>query len=307
MMDKASTEMRVALGQKLREHRQRMGLSLEVLAGRVGVTKGYLSLIENARVPSPPSDRVLVALEKALGVLDDSLSLAGAWAATPGAVREEVGRLREHAALSHKVLRSLAFEQASSAEGSSGKAIDLDALYRAGVLGDAEHLKEDGVRPVPDGSEAACEPASIAEQGVDLMRLAEVMGQRVPLINRVPAGYPAGFTDLDFPARVADEYVHCPEVKDRDAFAARVVGDSMEPAYREGDVVVFSPEADVVDGCDCFVRLEPDHETTFKRVFFEEGGAVVRLEALNPKYSDRRVEREMVAGLYRAVWRMSRL
>jgi hypothetical protein len=76
---------------------------------------------------------------------------------------------------------------------------------------------------------------------------------------------------LDYPLNVADEYVACPELEDAQAFAARVVGDSMGPTYREGDVVVFSPAAAVTDGCDCFVRLEPDHETTFKRVFFEGG------------------------------------
>lgn len=44
----------------------------------------------------------------------------------------------------------------------------------------------------------------------------------------------------------------------------------MLPDYREGDVVVFSPARAVASGSDCFVRLEPDHESTFKRVFFEE-------------------------------------
>ena len=130
----------------------------------------------------------------------------------------------------------------------------------------------------------------------------------VPLINKVAAGYPTGFTDLDYPASVADQYVPAPNVSDPDAFAATVAGDSMLPGYAEGDIVVFSPLADVKAGSDCFVRIEPDHETTFKRVFFEPGAGgreMIRLQPLNPAFPPRVLPREQVAGLYRAVWRMS--
>ncbi|MDX2145925.1 MAG: S24 family peptidase [Planctomycetota bacterium] len=126
----------------------------------------------------------------------------------------------------------------------------------------------------------------------------------VPLINSVAAGYPREFTDLGYPARSAGEYVRCPEVSDPDAFAARVVGDSMSPEYREGDIVVFSPARLIKSGMDCFARLEPDQETTFKRVYFdtdEAGGVLIRLQPLNNRYPPKVVPREGVAGLYAAV------
>ena len=94
----------------------------------------------------------------------------------------------------------------------------------------------------------------------------------VPVVNSVQAGYPREFTDLGYPARVADDYVAVPGITDPDAFAARVVGDSMEPAYIEGDIVIFSPLVDATDGTDCFVRLVRDDETTFKRVFVDFSG-----------------------------------
>ena len=135
----------------------------------------------------------------------------------------------------------------------------------------------------------------------------------VPLINKVTAGYPRGFTDLDYPARASDDAVIVPGysglhgANDPDAFAATVCGDSMTPGYHAGDIVVFSPLADVIDGSDCFARLEPDHECTFKRVFFDEQASRIRLEPLNPGYPTRTIDREQVAGLFRAVWRISRL
>ena len=123
-------------------------------------------------------------------------------------------------------------------------------------------------------------------------------------MNSVAAGYPREFTDLGYPARVADEYVRVPGLTDPDAFACRVVGDSMLPEYREGDIVVFSPAKKIESGRDCLARLEPDHETTFKRVYLEKDGRgreLIRLQPLNPAYAPRTVDREQVAGLFAAV------
>jgi SOS-response transcriptional repressor LexA len=81
----------------------------------------------------------------------------------------------------------------------------------------------------------------------------------------------------------------------------------MTPDYREGDIVVFSPARPVKSGMDCFARIEPDHESTFKRVFIEPGTGVeagrelIRLQPLNPRYAARTLPREQVAGLYAAV------
>ncbi|MEN0020687.1 MAG: hypothetical protein AAF747_07385 [Planctomycetota bacterium] len=51
------------------------------------------------------------------------------------------------------------------------------------------------------------------------------------------------------------------------------------------------------------MRLEPDSDTTFKRVFFEgeEGAERIRLQPLNPEFPPKLVDREQVAGLYAAV------
>jgi SOS-response transcriptional repressor LexA len=78
----------------------------------------------------------------------------------------------------------------------------------------------------------------------------------------------------------------------------------MLPDYREGDVVVFSPARPVKSGMDCFARIEPDHESTFKRVYIEAdaaGAEMIRLQPLNPAYASRTLARELVAGLYAAV------
>jgi phage repressor protein C with HTH and peptisase S24 domain/DNA-binding XRE family transcriptional regulator len=129
----------------------------------------------------------------------------------------------------------------------------------------------------------------------------------IPVVNNVAAGYPTEFTDLDYPAAVADEYIACPDVNDPDAFAARVVGDSMEPDYREGDIVVFAPQLPTPSGTDCFVRLERDNQTTFKRIYIEEDGRTIRLQPLNNAYTPQFIDREAIGGMYAASYVLRRV
>ncbi|MCX5634214.1 MAG: S24 family peptidase, partial [Phycisphaerae bacterium] len=74
----------------------------------------------------------------------------------------------------------------------------------------------------------------------------------------------------------------------------------------EGDIVIFSPGAEVRSGDDCFIRLSTPHETTFKRVFFEPQDNI-RLQPRNDKYAPLIVEGSRINGLYRAVIKYERL
>jgi len=131
-------------------------------------------------------------------------------------------------------------------------------------------------------------------------------GVVVPVINSVAAGYPHHFTDLDYPPGMADEYIRCPDMHDPQAFAARVVGDSMEPEYREGDIVVFSPNAVARSGDDCFVRLEGDEGTTFKRVYQDEE-QTTRLQPLNRNYPAQTYPRQQLTGVWPALFKIQRI
>ena len=270
------------VGTTIRERRQKLGLTVTALAEAVGTSKSYLSMIENDRVEGSPSRDVLARLERALNIAPGELVRLGDWQSTPAGVKREVEQLREQAERGAALAKWL--RESTGRRAGGGR--NLDRLFRTGEL----RKRIDSA--LPDGGLETDQPLPVHYQ--------------VPLINKVAAGYPTDFTDLDHPARVADQYVGCPEVDDPQAFAARVVGESMLPDYAEGDIVVFSPAAAVESGDDCFVRLEPDHECTFKRVFFEEADRI-RLQPLNPRFASRTVPRESVAGLYRAVWRLARL
>ncbi len=258
------------IGSIIRDRRLAIGMSLGALADHANVAKGYLSQIETGARQKPPSDPILRRIEEALGFEPQELAKVAAWHRMPTDVRTEVTEQR-------RVVRRLReiMERGRN---------DLDALHSSGEL---RRLVE---RIDPRGTGVSVQPA--------------LLPREVPLINFVTAGQPSEFTDLGYPARVADDYVRVPDLADPDAFAARIVGDSMQPEYHDGDVVVFSPAAPVRSGVDCFARLEPDQETTFKRVYFEageDGSELIRLQPLNACYPPRTVPRERVAGLYRAV------
>ena len=271
---------RPGVGELIRARRKALGLSVAALAEQVGCAQPYLSMVENGQ-RGAPREPLLRALELTLGLRSNTLINAARWARAPGEIKRDITVLRTALHTTERGVQTLLDRIRRQG---------IDAVYRSGEL--AALIER--IDPEGGGAEVSAVRSS----------LDRVLPLEVPLINKVTAGYPADFTDLGYPARVADEYVRCPDLHDPDAFAARVVGNSMEPDYREGDIVVFSPARDVRNGADCFVRLEPDHESTFKRVYFEQdhdGAELIRIQPINNAYAPRTVPREQVAGLYAAV------
>jgi transcriptional regulator with XRE-family HTH domain len=86
-----------ALGPKLRRQRRRLGLTLDELAGRTGISKPYLSLIETGRVPNPPSDEKLRRLEQSLGFTPGELVTQAHLQRTPRDVRAVLTKLLQNA------------------------------------------------------------------------------------------------------------------------------------------------------------------------------------------------------------------
>jgi len=267
----------LSFGAKLRRRRREVGMTLEEVAGRIGCRKGYLSMIETGRRP-PPGENIMVQLESVLGYSRGELAEVAYWESASPIVRE-------------RVLRRV------NGGGGGGQKMELNGLKLPGFARDLDEMLKNGLL------------RQLAEKRAGNVDGPLPLTTRIPIVNKVAAGYPTHFTDLDYPARFADDYAFLPgELGDEDAFAARVVGDSMEPMYHEGDVVVFSPASGTPSGSDCFVRLEPEHDTTFKRIYFEgEDGGRIRLHPLNSEYPERVVAREEVAGMYAAVFVLRRV
>ena len=131
----------------------------------------------------------------------------------------------------------------------------------------------------------------------------------VPIINGISASRFVEKTNLDYPPGFADRYVPAP-TDDPDAFAMVVDGDCMEPEYRRGELVIFSPlevqRYGPQSGKDYAIQLDGQaaHESSFKRLFTDrENMSVFYFRCINPKYkTNERVLRERVIRLARAIW-----
>ena len=258
----------MSLGEIIRRRREQLGLTQERLAAAAGISKPYLSHIETGKARTPPPTGSC-AMEKALDLERGSLMRLAHLARTPSDVLAERELLEAEVTRLRGVLRELI---RGRGKGTRGLSI---------------------ARLIPSPKAAGNTVAISA-------------GRIVPVINRVSAGYPEQFTDLDYPPSVADEYIRCVDVHDGQAFAARVVGDSMEPNYHEGDVVVFSPNTPARNGDDCFVRFADEGGTTFKR-FYRDDDATIRLQPLNNKYPAEVYDRRKIDGLWPAVLRIERV
>jgi SOS-response transcriptional repressor LexA len=112
----------------------------------------------------------------------------------------------------------------------------------------------------------------------------------VPIINKAPAGAPVEYEEFGIDSGVGYEYVPRSEAtEDHDIlFAVIVIGDSMSPAYCDGDLVIFRPvrpDEQLPDGSPVFVRFtaERDHTCTFKNLFRRDDGQL-ELHPENPVY-----------------------
>ena len=258
----------MSLGQIIRKKREQLNLTLDDVSARIGFSKPYLSTIETGKVKNPPSDELLIKLERMLNFESGLLIHIAHMERLPSDIRQEYESTDAENKKWRKFIKNLVNQKA-----------DISKLNE--LLVDSELGIEKDVSPL-------------------------AAGRLVPVINKVSAGYPTDFNDLDYPVGMADDYVRCPDLHDPNAFAVRIVGDSMEPKFNQEDIVVFSPAAEVRNGDDCFVRFAMPHETSFKRVFFEADNKI-RLQPRNESYSPMIVESERINGIYRAVIRYEKL
>jgi phage repressor protein C with HTH and peptisase S24 domain len=258
----------MSLGQIIREKREQLNLTLDEVSNRVGFSKPYLSTIETCKVKNPPSDELLKKLERVLKFKRGMLLHIAHVEGLPADVRQEY--------------------ESAEAENQKWRRLAKNVVSKKAKTTQLKRFLTQSKKKVDKGGSVLAP------------------GRLVPVINKVSAGYPSDFDDLDYPVGIADDYVRCPDLHDPNAFAVRVVGDSMEPKFREGDIVIFSPAAEVQNGDDCFIRFDMPHETTFKRVFFESGKQI-RLQPRNDKYPPTIIDGKRVNGLYRAILRYEKL
>jgi phage repressor protein C with HTH and peptisase S24 domain len=126
------------------------------------------------------------------------------------------------------------------------------------------------------------------------------LAQRIPVIGHAQAGQQGFFDDAGFPVGASWDQVLFPQVGDPHAYALEVSGDSMEPVYRDGDLIVVSPAASVRRGDRVVVKTQ-DGEVMAKQLV-RQTASRIELASLNQAHEDRTVPLEELGFMARIVW-----
>ena len=125
----------------------------------------------------------------------------------------------------------------------------------------------------------------------------------VPLLSNVQAGMYKEFLDNTIPSDASYEQIPSIAPVNRYTFALRVAGDSMEPEFPEGMVLIIEPELDPEPN-DYVVARNGGNETTFKQLV-KDGGDWY-LKPLNPRYPVKPLGESTIVGVLRGVVRRYR-
>lgn len=114
---------------------------------------------------------------------------------------------------------------------------------------------------------------------------------QIPLLGKIQAGVPTEmFLDIidyiDIPADMARG--------NKELFALKTKGKSMEPNFIEGDILIFEKTEDCENGQFCAVAVNGD-DATFKKVTKTDAG--IMLQPLNPDFETKFYTNEQIDSL----------
>lgn len=123
----------------------------------------------------------------------------------------------------------------------------------------------------------------------------------IPLIGMTQAGAGRVFTEEGMPTGGPGwEEVEFPDLANEKVFALEVSGDSMLPLYRDGDVLIVSPNAGMRKGDRVVVRTTAG-EVTAKELKRRTAKSI-ELRSLNPDHPDRVIPAAEIAWMARVMW-----
>jgi phage repressor protein C with HTH and peptisase S24 domain len=124
--------------------------------------------------------------------------------------------------------------------------------------------------------------------------------QSVPLLGFALAGNEGAFDDHGFPAGHIRAEMLLPSADDEHAYALEISGDTLRPAYRDGDIIVVSPDTAIRRGDRVVVK------TTGGEMMIGElkrrTARTLELQSLDPGNDDRSLAVAEVAWVARILW-----
>jgi phage repressor protein C with HTH and peptisase S24 domain len=166
-------------------------------------------------------------------------------------------------------------------------------------------------RITPDGrarwpsTESVSKALAAVNAGVDtFVELIDGPGKSmlktVPLIGMAEAGSDGYFDDGGFPVGKGWDEIATLGVADEHAYALEISGDSMRPAYRNGDVIIVSPSTTARKGDRVVVKTKSGE--VMAKELRRRSTKSVELGSLNPSHRDRTLAAKDIEWIARIVW-----
>jgi phage repressor protein C with HTH and peptisase S24 domain len=108
------------------------------------------------------------------------------------------------------------------------------------------------------------------------------------------------FTALVFPVGHGWDQIRFPRVDDENAYALEVTGDSMQPLYRDGDILIVSPNSAPRKG-DRVVLRTTDGEVMAK-ILVRRTAKTIELASFNPTHRNLTFPIDRIDWMARIVW-----
>lgn len=124
--------------------------------------------------------------------------------------------------------------------------------------------------------------------------------RNIPLIGFAEAGSNGYFDDAGYPVGGSWDEIPFPGFADPHAYALEVSGESMEPVFRDGDIVIVSPEANIRRGDRVVARTREGEVLT--KILARQTASRVELQSLNPLHEDRMLLVEDLDWIARVIW-----
>ncbi len=269
-----------------------MGLSQHAFAERLGVSRNYVSMLENGREPSTALLRLIETLETEF-VKSGAPAQALPETPTP---RAKLRAAREKKGLSIPQLAKLVgytpsvYREIEEGLSQMGEKMALKIASALGI--DVEEITNGSDHPPERGAMRGTfgtVPEVNLGPGLEKSR-----AKFVPLLSMAQCGTMAAYDDQAY----AHEGFLAIDSKDSKAFAVTLAGDSMTPVFAPGDVAVVYPQAKPRNGDLVIAKLSDDEGGDVMFKLYQAAGDRVTLSSYNPAYQPLQWSRAAFRWIY---------
>ena len=124
--------------------------------------------------------------------------------------------------------------------------------------------------------------------------------KQIPLIGFAQAGKGGFFDDSGFPVGASWDEIDVPGVTDQNAYSLEITGDSMLPVYREGDLIIVSPNTSLRKGDRVVVKTRGGE--VMAKILHRQTAKTIELASFNPEHPPKTYEMNDIDWVARIIW-----